>query len=70
MQKLSARKIVYKNVCLMFLSQKSQKLEIVSFDKFLSNLRFFSIFTKLKKKFFKYFSQLFALKSPEDAGII
>ena len=41
--------LVYKNVCLKFLRQKLQKLEIVNFDKISSHFYCLLIFTKLNE---------------------
>ena len=43
--------LAYKNVCLNFLRQNLQKLEIVNFDEISSNLPFFSIFTRFRNTF-------------------
>ena len=46
--------LVYKNVCLKFLRQNLQKLEIVNFDKFHVICTFFD-FHKVEKRFLENF---------------
>ena len=50
--------LVYKNVCLKFLRQKLQKLEIGIFDKISPNFHFFFYFHKVEKIVLKNFRSI------------